>query len=358
MGIRYDRDSRKTTKGPMIFFSILRDETFENEIRGAYINGLNFYAYRYPRDNMMTFGTSESYLEGIEEPGFIIGLFNPDLPYITIPFSNIKRNTPDLSLYHRPQHSTKFEEYKYEVEEMIQEIKRGGCQKIVASRVIVKENKIDIAEEFYRLCDKFPEAYVYCFSTPATGCWIGASPELLLESREKNLHTMALAGTRAADDLSDWDEKNKEEQAIVVDYISSILKKHNLEVNVGHTINLQTGGIQHICTQINSSISKKESLNLTALLKDLSPTPALCGSPKQKALEEIRKLEKFDRGCYGGFCGRYQNVNDFALYVTLRCSSITETAQCIYVGGGITSKSEVSAEWNETELKAQNTFLL
>ena len=85
MGIRYDKTNRKATNGPMFFFSIMQDELFAEEIRSAFISGLSFYAYRFPGDTMLTYGSSEGYVEGLGEPGFVIGRFLPDMPLITIP---------------------------------------------------------------------------------------------------------------------------------------------------------------------------------------------------------------------------------------------------------------------------------
>ena len=88
----------------------------------------------------------------------------------------------------------------------------------------------------------------------------------------------------------------------------------------------------------------------------MSPTPALCGSPKEKALKIIKENEDFDRGCYGGYCGPFHSTGDFTFNVVLRCASVTDRRYCLYAGGGITSESIVSAEWFEIESKIKNVF--
>ena len=357
MGIRYDKDSHKATNGPMIFFSILKDETFEEEIRNAFISGLSFYAYRFPHDTMFSYGSSEGYIEGIGIPGFAIGMFDPNLPFLTIPYNGIKLSQQSDSLYTMPDKSTSFEEYSREVEKIIKDLKENQGSKVVAARVEVRERSIDIAEKFYELNSLFPENFVFCFSTPATGCWIGASPELLLESKEETLNSMALAGTRPAGSNSQWDEKNIKEQEIVTEYILNLFNKHNLSSEVEETYTKKTGNIEHICTPIRGRIADMQDFNLAALLKELSPTPALCGMPKKFALEEIRNLEHFDRGCYGGFCGPFHSLQDFIFHVIIRCASINEKRYCIYAGGGITSCSTVKSEWEESSLKIKNSSI-
>ena len=360
MGIRFEKDSRRATNGPLIFFSILKDETFAEEIRGAFISGLSFYAYRFPNDNMMTFGSSESYIEGIGTPGFVIGMFNPELPFITIPYKASIPSSHPLALpspfYTFPKHSTSFEQYTGEVETFIKKLKGQPDSKIVAARVLIKEASFDIAEHFYKFCEKFPDAFVFCFSTPATGCWIGASPELLLKGSGEYLSSMALAGTRKADTCTPWDTKNILEQKIVTDYIKEIFRVNGLNPEVNQTFTKVTGRIQHICTPIYAKISEDTKLDFRSLLKSLYPTPALCGYPKDFAMREILKLENFDRGCYGGFCGPFRSIHDFHFNVVLRCASVTEKEICIYAGGGITENSSVIAEWEETNLKILNTF--
>lgn len=356
MGIRYDSGIRRATNGPIIFFSDpSSQESFAEEIRGAIISNLSFYSYKKPGDLMISFGSSEGYLSGITEPGFVIAPFDPSKPYITIPYKGCRKDSVTLDHYKFPEVSTSYSDYKEEVEKVIEDLQaiRGG--KVVASRVVIRDGYLDLAAQFYDFCNRFPDAFVFCFSTPSTGCWIGASPELLLESRDGYINSMALAGTRKAGVSEEWDEKNKEEQEIVVRYITEVFNGNGLNPIIGENYNKKTGTLEHICTPITFKIEETVP-DLEPLLKNLSPTPALCGSPKEFAFREIKKYEQFDRGCYGGFCGPYHSINDFSFNVVLRCAAVRENKYCIYAGGGITSMSNVETEWHETESKILNTF--
>lgn len=359
MGIRYDKDNRRATNGPLIFFSLIRDENFEEEINSAFLSGLSFYAYRFPHDNMMSYGSSESFLEGLGETGFVIGLFDPKLPYITIPYRGTKQKENLERRYVMPENSTSEKEYCNEVEQIVNDLKAGKGEKVVAARVLVKDQQLNIADCFYDLCQRFPEAFVFCFSTPSTGCWIGASPELLLENKDTQMFTMALAGTRPAGVKEAWDEKNMEEQEIVTEFISSTFQRLGYRSFIGESFTKPAGSIEHICTPVSLDMTMYPEFSqedLEKLLRTLSPTPALCGSPKEFALEEIEKLEKFQRGCYGGFCGPFHSPGDFTFNVVLRCASVSEKKYCIYAGGGITSKSLPYKEWHETEIKIKTVF--
>lgn len=357
MGIRFDKDTRRATSGPVIFFTAVRDETFIEEIRNAVISGISFYAYRFPGDSMLTYGASESIVEGLETPGFVIGRFSPELPFITIPYKNVKATMDRGHQYTMPEHSTTFCEYQAQFAEIKERLRAEKGRKVVAATVMVREKSLDIAEKFYDLCDRFPDSFVFSFSTPVTGCWIGASPELLMRGRERQLETMALAGTRKVGETGEWDEKNKEEQRIVTEYIEDGLKNNGLSGETGDTFTKKAGPIEHICTHISATLGGNFDIKkLEDLIRDLSPTPALCGSPKQFAMEVIKATEPFNRGCYGGFCGPYNGVKDFAFHVVLRCASVSDKRFCVYAGGGITLQSVLDTEWKEIESKVFGVF--
>lgn len=357
MGIKFDKDIRRATNGPMIFFSDPSCLTaIAEEIRGAVISNLSFYCYRLPASAMITFGSSEGYTESFGQPGFVVANFNPDTPYITIPYKGCARQANHTLNYRQPVESTTRNEYMEEVKGIISDLKNEEGSKVVASRVLVEKKHIDLAEIFFNLCQRFPDAYIFCFSTPATGCWIGASPELLLEAKGETLHTMALAGTRPANVQEPWDKKNIEEHEIVSRYISEVFRKAGMTAKEGNAFTKKTGEIEHICTPFTVGLQNSDVKKIENLLHTLSPTPALCGFPRNEALQIIAKYEHFDRGCYGGFCGPFHSLTDFTFNVVLRCASVTTESICIYAGGGITLKSDPEAEWEETEIKIRNTF--
>lgn len=69
---------------------------------------------------------------------------------------------------------------------------------------------------------------IYLCHTPASGTWLGSTPEILLSGQGKEWHTVALAGTMPMQDEvmpTNWDKKNQEEQGYVADYIRRIAKK-------------------------------------------------------------------------------------------------------------------------------------
>lgn len=331
-------------------------------------SGKSFFMYRSPGTSYYICGSSNHVVKDLRLSGFVVGMFLPGMPIITIPFedkeiSNQETSYPDEKIFNFPESSTSFSSYSTEVNEIVNAIKAGKGNKVVAARVIIRKEPLNLKDKFHLLCEKYPRAYIFCFYTPITGCWIGASPELLLESKSGILSSMALAGTRKTTSHRnenekkklEWDSKNIEEQHIVSEYIVKTFLKYRLNPEISETFTKQSGNIEHICNNIKAGNSLNKS-DFQSFLSSLSPTPALCGYPKEFALEMIKKYENFDRGCYGGFCGPYHNIGDFCFNVILRCMAIEKERQVIFVGGGITSHSVVETEWLETELKAQSIF--
>lgn len=354
MGIRYTRDTRRATNGPMIFFTDPSAEIdLHDEIRGAISSQLSFYAYRRPGDMMISYGSSEGVVEGFGVPGFAIAPFNPGLPPVTIPWRPVK---PDFAGKNQacrfPAKSTGFDEYASEIEGIKSMLKPLGGGKTVASRVVCKDGKIDVGATFSNLCRRYPDAFVFTFSTPLTGCWLGATPELLLDGAAGKLSTMCLAGTREAGGPEEWDLKNSEEQQMVADYIVGCLESHGLDTYVGGKYNRRAGAIEHICTPVTAvPRGPLGEAALKSLLRDLAPTPAVCGLPKAESLELILETEAHDRGCYGGFCGPYSSLSDFSFHVILRCAMIEDARYALFAGGGVTLRSNAADEWRETEMK-------
>lgn len=251
----------------------------------------------------------------------------------------------------------------FTIKNRLKAIPGGG--KVVLSRVIVlKSDKspVDVAEEYFY---QNPGAFRALYFHPDTGLWIVATPELLIEynKNSKHLSTMALAGTRKVDSEGDWDRKNLKEHQIVVKYIVNTLKVHEINCTwLQKEEILKAGTVEHLYTPIEADTEISQE-KMTDLLKDLSPTPAVGGYPKDIALSLINNLELHNRYCYSGWIG-FEKNDKICLFVNLRSSLVTplhvneSNSQVylynVYAGGGILPQSNADTEWEETEMKSQN----
>lgn len=244
--------------------------------------------------------------------------------------------------------STDFCYYNASLNNLISTLKENGG-KVVISRTICNSalnfNWAKISEEYFKC---FPSTFRYIYFTQETGCWLGASPEILIDynANDTTFTTMSLAGTRKANNQP-WDNKNIEEHDYVTEYIHKTLNSMGLKVTIHQAKNLSFGDIEHLCHIITSTF---EPYHFIDILKRLSPTPALAGYPMDSALKSISCIEEHPRYCYGGYVA-LSNKLGFKAYVNFRGVHFNQYNYCIYSGGGITAKSNIHEEWAETESK-------
>lgn len=204
----------------------------------------------------------------------------------------------------------------------------------------------EIAVELFR---KHPETLRFVFYTPETGSWLGATPELLVHIDKKTgaFSTMAFAGTRRKGENSPWDRKNIEENRFVADYIVAALQRLGIAPEVSPTRTVAYGNIEHLCVDITGMCGE---LSIAEIIDALNPTPALCGWPKEDAINDISRFEQHNRGCYGGVIGISSPVS-YTAYVNLRSMRFENGRCAIFGGGGITPLSDAASEFAETEAK-------
>lgn len=250
-----------------------------------------------------------------------------------------------------------------------EELISGRFSKIVLARRHDMECRNDIQPMalFRKACRMYPRMFVALVSIPQAGTWLMATPEILLEGRGRNWHTMALAGTvrlsgkllafdcpvgsTAGNADIHWSEKNIEEQRIVARYISECLGRHADEIEESGPYTARAGNVVHLRSDFNFVL--REDAGIGELIDDLHPTPAVCGLPKTEAFDFIGMNEHCSRSFYSGFVGPMFNDRDSSLFVSLRCMSMNGGRYSLYAGGGLLPDSDEQQEWEETEAKIE-----
>lgn len=226
-----------------------------------------------------------------------------------------------------------------------------GVQKAILSRIKqVPRGEKTVARVFEDLLGDYGDrAFLYLASSNQFGTWVGATPEVLLSGEGDRLTSMSLAGTKQnSDDV--WTDKELEEQQLVTDFIKfQILRADPTNFTEFPVETIFTGAVYHLRTRFEFSLPHQKWMGL---LTNLQPTPAVCGLPRENALQLIAKHESHSRKLYAGLIGK-KNSDALAVYVNLRCMEVTKDAYHLYIGGGITSRSLAENEWNETENKAK-----
>ena len=237
------------------------------------------------------------------------------------------------------------------VKKAIAAIATGEMRKVVLSRRETVTNHTDFATVYTRLLLAYPAAFRYCWFHPQTGIWMGATPEQLLKTNGKAFNTVALAGTQQFIDTEHvlWQDKEKDEQQFVTDFIAEGLRNETTELTFSEPYTARAGNLLHIKTEINGTFANESSLEKA--IEILHPTPAVCGYPKPEAQKFIRENEGYNREFYTGYLGETAK-EACDLYVNLRCMKVEQNSAHLYIGCGITAASDPKREFDETVNKA------
>lgn len=262
-----------------------------------------------------------------------------------------------LSLKRNNTPTTTQEAYETYVSKSVEALKTGYIKKIVAARKVSISDVQPTDKVFQSLCQQYPNANVFAWWN-GDSCWMGASPELLLEtikipsSSEVMYSTDALAGTQLAsanNDLSrPWTAKEVEEHQLVTDGIVDDLTTYGAEhISPSPLTNKRAGHLYHRFQSISFQAEEAEGI-----LKCLHPTAALCGLPRNDARKWIIDHEKPSRGYYGGYFA-LRHKSAYCAWVNLRSAEFFDNCAILHVGAGLTKDSSPQKEWLETEAKTQ-----
>ncbi len=239
----------------------------------------------------------------------------------------------------------------------IQLVEKGILEKIVlANRIRIKfKNKLDLVEILKRLKKNHPNTCRYVWKRNSKDILFGASPEKLFSFTKPNLTLEALAGTISNN--SDFvkllkSKKDLKEHNYVTQYLIKCLevskiknfKKSDIKVN-------SFGDISHLQTLI---FSKVENICPFELLKNLHPSPAVCGYPKNAALDWINTLESFPRGNYASPMGWVDSSGNASFLLAIRGARYIEENIEFTAGSGIVSGSVLEKEIDEIKLKFES----
>lgn len=344
------------------------------EISGKNINDVvqscikdaqSFVFYRLPAKEEVHFmgEVPSGTIQAMEAPGF---MFNPFLRSEKTPaafirkdnhfagsvddLSGVKINIDDVCGKDLANAKVTKEEFCEQVKKAVKVINQGKLDKVILSRVekvtVTEKNPLAI---FAGLCKKYSTAFISLVVIPGKFVWLTASPELLVSLEGDHVKSVSLAGTKPANKNIQWREKEKVEQQMVTDYIYNVLVHNCIDVQSSGPEEIIAGNIAHLKTEFSGTLNT----GMYQVLNELHPTPAVCGLPRDKALEFITETELHQRKYYAGYLGPCNMNGKTEWYVNLRCAELFSERANLFVGGGITADSDPEKEWNETIMKAQ-----
>ncbi len=208
----------------------------------------------------------------------------------------------------------------------------------------------------------FPEntAYRFYFEPVEGHAFISFTPERLYRRDGDMLETEALAGTVTKEALKADDsvaselllnsEKDIREHRFVKDTIYRELQPVCSDIDMQEKVGvLQLNRLAHLLARCKARLLPEFS-NDSTVLRQLHPTPAVGGVPREKAMSLILSIEPFCRGWYAAPVGWLsRDAAEFA--VGIRSALVNDDRVYLYSGAGLVRGSNPESEWEEVDQK-------
>lgn len=256
------------------------------------------------------------------------------------------------------------EQFVEMVETAKQHITDGDVFQVVLSQRMKAKFTVDPFTFYRRLRLTNPSPYMF-FIDFDRYIVLGASPESLIKTKNNEVTTNPIAGTRPrgktdehdqqlADELL-ADDKERAEHKMLVDLSRNDLgrvcevgtitiPKYMLVERYQH--------VMHIVSEVKGQLTK-DFTGIDALIATL-PAGTVSGAPKIRAMQIINQLETKKRGVYAGSVG-YINMNgDLDLALAIRTMVVKGKMAYVQAGAGIVYDSDPVSEYQETLNKAKS----
>ena len=198
--------------------------------------------------------------------------------------------------------------YKQGVSDLLDMFANTELSKVVLSRAIEVATDTDIQQQalLRNLLSINSKGYTFAANISEDQKLMGASPELLVAKKGSHLISNPLAGSRPRSESQELNKAsvdsllntNKDlfEHGLVVEEVERIMSKYcyNLYTPMIPSV-IETKTMLHLSTVLEGQVNDP-AINVLKVAAELHPTPAVCGYPREKAYDAIRKLEQFDRG--------------------------------------------------------------
>lgn len=251
------------------------------------------------------------------------------------------------------------EDYRQMVTKGKQHCFRGDVFQIVLSRRFQQSYKGDDIMLYRTLRSVNPSPYLFYFDFGSFRIF-GSSPEAHLMVKKDRAYITPIAGTfrRSGDDEKDKeiaealrnDPKENAEHVMLVDLARNDLSRNadNVVVDEFRVVQYYSH-VLHLVSSVSGQLPK--DANIIKLFADTFPAGTLSGAPKVKALQLIDKIEKHDRGFYGGCIGYIGFDGNFNQAITIRSFLSRNNVLYYQAGAGVVAKSVEESELQEVNNK-------
>jgi para-aminobenzoate synthetase component 1 len=245
-------------------------------------------------------------------------------------------------------HPVEYKKYQRAFEQVQQHIHGGDTYLLNLTMPTSVETNLSPEEIFY--LSKAP------YKVWLKDEFICFSPEIFVRISDGIISSYPMKGTidagiENAEQLLFNNEKEIAEHHTIVDLIRNDLSLVASEVQVDRLMYLDRittnrGDLLQMSSQISGRLPEDYPQSIGSLISKLLPAGSICGAPKQKTLQIIKKAEKYDRGYYTGIFGTFDGKN-LDSCVLIRYLELTGETMTFKSGGGITFLSDCQTEYNE-----------
>jgi anthranilate synthase component I len=261
-------------------------------------------------------------------------------------------------------------EFEHAVVEGKELIFAGECFQIVLSQRFHRKTKANAVALYRALRATNPSPYMFLLNfgrCPERGgerALIGASPEMLVRCRDRELTYRPIAGTRSRGANAEEDarlaielladEKERAEHMMLVDLgrndLGRVASYGTVKVKKLMTVE-KYSHVQHIVTELQAEL--RPELDRFDALGACFPAGTVTGAPKIRAMQGIAELERGAREAYSGAVLYADYANNLDSCITIRTMELAGDELSVQAGAGIVADSVPALEWEETINKSR-----
>ncbi|MGH9947258.1 MAG: anthranilate synthase component I [Pyrinomonadaceae bacterium] len=253
----------------------------------------------------------------------------------------------------------KFENAVCKIKEMIN---AGDAYQVVISQCFRKPTNTAPVAIYRAIRSLNPSPYMFLIKVGERSI-IGASPEMLVRVRGRDLEYRPIAGTRPRGKTPDEDQilanemradrKEVAEHLMLVDLgrndLGRVAEYGSVKVDGLMSVE-KYSHVQHLVSYLSAKL--RDGLDRFDALAACFPAGTVSGAPKVRAIEIIQSLEPTERGIYAGAVGYFDYAGNMDTCIAIRTMTLENGIAILQAGAGIVADSVPETEFQETLNKA------
>ena len=242
-------------------------------------------------------------------------------------------------------------------------INAGDAYQVVISQCFSKPTSATPVAIYRAIRSINPSPYMFLIKLGDKSV-IGASPEMLVRVRGREMEYRPIAGTRPRGKTAEEDARLAEEMRAdrkeVAEHLMLVDLGRNDLGRVAEYGSVRVDGlmhvekyshVQHLVSYLSATL--RNGLDRFDALSSCFPAGTVSGAPKVRAIEIIRGLEPTQRGVYAGAVGYFDYAGNMDTCIAIRTLTLEDGIAKVQAGAGIVADSVPELEYEETVNKAR-----